>query len=138
MIRVVHYVTYDGIDPFERWFLRQSSQVRARILTRIDRIELGNLGDHRSVGKSVSELRIDFGAGYRVYYGRDGDALVVLLYGGTNWTVVRSNVRIKTSKGRNSFGMSTFRRSEMPVREHKASDYLSTPEDIAAYLNAAI
>ena len=83
MIRVVHYVTYDGIDPFERWFLRQSSQVRARILTRIDRIELGNFGDHRSVGKSVSELRIDFGAGYRVYYGRDGDALVVLLGGGT-------------------------------------------------------
>jgi probable addiction module antidote protein len=56
----------------------------------------------------------------------------------SSWPVVRSNVRIKTSEGRNSFGMSTFRRSEMPVREHKASDYLSTPEDIAAYLNAAI
>ena len=51
---------------------------------RIDRIEMGNFGDHHSVGHGVSELRLDFGPGYRVYYGRDGADLVVLLGGGDN------------------------------------------------------
>ena len=51
--------------------------------TRIDRLELGNFGDWRSVGEGVSELRVDFGPGYRVYYGRDGAELVILLGGGT-------------------------------------------------------
>ena len=54
-----------------------------RIQTRIDRMELGNFGDHRSVGAGVSELQIAFGPGYRLYYGREGNTLVVLLGGGT-------------------------------------------------------
>ena len=54
-----------------------------RIQTRIDRVELGNFGDHKGVGKGVSELRIDFGRGYRVYYGADGEELVILLASGT-------------------------------------------------------
>ena len=67
----------------DRWLRGQSADTRARIQTRIDRIELDNLGDHRSVGKGVLELRIHFGPGYRVYFGRDGDALVILLGAGT-------------------------------------------------------
>ena len=54
-----------------------------RVQTRIDRMEFGNFGDHKSVGGGVSELRIDFGAGYRLYYGRDGDEIVILPGGGT-------------------------------------------------------
>ena len=73
----------DGEDYFDQWLRRQSSDTRACIQTRIDRIELGNLGDYRSVGKGVFELRIHFGPGYRVYFGRDGEALVILLAGGT-------------------------------------------------------
>lgn len=83
MVAVVHYVGHDGEDYFDRWMRRQSSDARARIQTRIDRIELGNLGDYKSVGKGVLELRIHFGPGYRVYFGRDGEALVILLGGGT-------------------------------------------------------
>lgn len=83
MLRVVQYVTLGGQNPFDRWFRRQSAQVRARIQARIDRIEFGNFGDHRRVGEGVSELRLDFGPGYRVYYGRDRDVLVILLGGGT-------------------------------------------------------
>ena len=82
MIRVVHYVTWSGRDPFDAWFRRQSADVRARIQTRIDRIELGNFGDHSGVGKGVFELRLHFGPGYRIYFGRDGDTLVVLLAAG--------------------------------------------------------
>ena len=83
MIRVVHYVTSNGKDHFGEWLQSQNSQVRARIQTRIDRIELGNFGDRKGVGEGVSELRIDFGPGYRVYYGRDGETLVILLARGT-------------------------------------------------------
>ena len=57
--------------------------MRARVQTRLDRVELGNFGDHRAVGFGVFELRIHHGPGYRVYYGRDGDVLVILLAGGT-------------------------------------------------------
>ena len=83
MTKVVHYVSEDGADPFDAWFGNLSSEARARVQTRIDRVELGNFGDHRSVGEGVCELRIDFGPGYRAYYGRDGEKLVVLLGGGT-------------------------------------------------------
>ena len=83
MVRVVHYVSEDGTDSFDAWFRTQSPQVRARIQTRIDRMELGNFGDHKSVGGGVSELRIAFGPGYRLYYGREGNTLVILLGGGT-------------------------------------------------------
>ena len=81
-MRVVHYITQDSIDYFDRWMRRQTPQLRARVQTRIDRIRLGNFGDHRSVGAGVYELRLNFGAGYRIYYGRDGRDIVVLLAAG--------------------------------------------------------
>ena len=83
MFRVVPYVTHEGKDYFDEWFRRQTSQVRARVQTRIDRIELGDFGVHKGIGKGVSELRLSLGSGYRVYYGRDGGTLVILLGGGT-------------------------------------------------------
>ncbi len=83
MTKVVHYVSEDGTDPFDTWFVSLSSEARARVQTRIDRVELGNFGDHKIVGQGVCELRIDFGPGYRVYYGRDGEKFVILLGGGT-------------------------------------------------------
>ena len=83
MARVVHYVARDGRDHFGRWLQAQTYQTRVRLQSRINRIKLGNFGDHRGVGRGVSELRIHFGPGYRVYYGRDGDDLVLLLAGGT-------------------------------------------------------
>ena len=83
MVRVVHYVTEDGRDYFDEWLRCQDAEIRARVQTRIDRIELGNFGDHKGVGEGVFELRIDFGSGYRVYYGLDSKTLVILLVGGT-------------------------------------------------------
>jgi putative addiction module killer protein len=70
-------------EVFTRWFdgLRDR-QVRARINVRIRRLSLGNFGDAKPVGEGVSELRIDFGPGYRVYFARRGRILVVLLAGG--------------------------------------------------------
>ena len=82
-MKVVHYITQDGIDYFDRWIRRQTPQLRARVQTRIDRIILGNFGDHKSIGAGLYELRLNFEAGYRIYYGRDGSDIVVLLAAGS-------------------------------------------------------
>lgn len=68
---------------FSRWLggLRDRT-ARARILVRIDRLALGNPGDVKPVGGGVSELRIDYGPGYRIYFTRKGEAVVLLLCGG--------------------------------------------------------
>ena len=83
MIRVLHYVSESGTDYFDAWLRKQSPETRARVQTRIDRVELGNFGDHKGVGGGVFELRIAFGPGYRVYYGRDGHEFVILCGGET-------------------------------------------------------
>ena len=80
---------------FEAWFSTlRDRQVRARISIRIDRLALGNSGDVKPVGGGISELRIDYGPGYRVYYVRQGSALIVLLAGGDKRT---QNRDIKTA-----------------------------------------
>lgn len=83
---LLNYVTSDGKDPFQIWLRRLGDpRARARVRTRLDRVERGNFGDSRSVGDGVFELRLTFGPGYRVYFGVDGDN-VILLYGGTKDT----------------------------------------------------
>ena len=68
---------------YARWFRRlRDRQAKVRIDARIRRLSLGNPGDVKSVGEGVSEIRIDYGPGYRVYFVRRGEALVVLLAGG--------------------------------------------------------
>jgi|SRR5208282_13766 len=80
------FETKDGRIPFGEWMDElEGSRVYAIILNRLDRVENGNLGDCHPVGEGVSELRIDFGPGYRIYFGQDAD-LIVLLGGGTKRT----------------------------------------------------
>jgi len=81
-------------DAFAAWFedLRDR-QARARITVRIRRLSLGNPGDVKSVGGGVSELRIDYGPGYRLYFTRRGTAIVVLLCGGHKRTQERDIAR---------------------------------------------
>jgi putative addiction module killer protein len=72
---------------YRRWFAAlRDRQARARILARIRRLQLGNPGDVAPVGEGVSELRITYGPGYRVYFVRRGDQLIVLLVGGDKRT----------------------------------------------------
>jgi len=74
-------------DTFERWFTGLKDKVAmARIAARISRLSTGNLGDVKPVGESVSELRIDYGPGYRIYFIRRGPVVVVLLAGGDKRT----------------------------------------------------
>jgi putative addiction module killer protein len=75
---------------FARWFDRlDDDRARARILVRIRRLSLGNPGDTRPVGDGVSELRIPWGPGYRVYFSRQGATLAILLAGGDKRTQAR-------------------------------------------------
>jgi putative addiction module killer protein len=82
MLEVRYYVSGER-SPFADWFAELESVARAKVATAIARIEQGNLSNVKSVGGGVLEYKIDFGPGYRVYFGRDGDMLVILLCGGT-------------------------------------------------------
>jgi putative addiction module killer protein len=72
----------DGKSPFAKWFNKLAPVTAARIDKYLRRMEQGNFGDSRSVGEGVQELKIDYGPGYRVYYGRQGEKLIILLGGG--------------------------------------------------------
>jgi putative addiction module killer protein len=87
---VLVYRDRDGRLPFDEWLreLRDANAV-ARVLSRIGRIRLGNLGDCKPVGGGVSELRVDYGPGYRVYFGQKGQTLLILLCGGDKRTQER-------------------------------------------------
>lgn len=75
--------TVSQSGTFQQWIADLGDRAaRARINVRIRRAELGNLGDVQSVGKGVSEMRIDYGPGYRVYFTQRGQALILLLCGG--------------------------------------------------------
>jgi len=77
-------------DVFERWFAAlKDVNARARINIRIRRLTLGNFGDVRPIGSGLSELRIDYGPGYRVYFAKRGEFLVILLAGGDKRTQER-------------------------------------------------
>jgi putative addiction module killer protein len=94
---VIHYVTSAGKDLYQTWLARlKDKTARAAITRRVIRIELGDLGDHKGVGDGVSELRIDVGPGYRVYYGSVGRTIVVLLVAGTKGTQERDILRAKS------------------------------------------
>ncbi len=74
-------------ETYAKWLnALRDIRARARILVRVERLAAGNPGDARSVGEGVSELRIDYGPGYRVYYKKHGQEVVILLTGGDKRT----------------------------------------------------
>ena len=85
---------------YARWFARlKDREARSRILVRIRRLSLGNPGDVKSVGGGVSELRIDYGPGYRVYFVRRGETVIVLL-GGGNKSAQAADIRAASNLAR--------------------------------------
>ncbi len=87
MLEIRHYLTPEGKDIFLEWLLSlRDTKARIAIDRRINRIELGNFGDHKFCRDGVWELRIDFGPGYRVYYAIAGSEVVLLLSGGDKGT----------------------------------------------------
>ena len=84
-LNIVEYLR-DGKSPFEKWFNAVDATTAARITIALYRLEHGNFSNVKSVGKGVLEYRIDFGPGYRIYFGREGNELIILLGGGDKTT----------------------------------------------------
>ena len=84
--RILIYKESSGKEPFVRWIETLDKLSQIRIRKRISRMEIGHLGDYKSIGSGVFELRFFFGAGYRVYFGMQGDTIVILLCGGDKST----------------------------------------------------
>jgi putative addiction module killer protein len=83
MPNVTQYEQEDGVVPFTRWFDSLGVGAALKVRTAIAQMEAGNFGDHKSVGGGVWERRINFEKGYRIYFAKDGDNLVLLFWGGT-------------------------------------------------------
>lgn len=83
MPEIREYLERDGRNLFGEWFRRLNSEAARRVRTALYRIGLGNFSNVKSVGNGVYECKIDFGPGYRLYFGKDGEQIVILLCGGT-------------------------------------------------------
>lgn len=83
MIEVLEYQDQKGESPFASWFKGLEPTSAAKVTVAVKRIEMGNLSNAKSLGGGVFECRLHTGPGYRIYFGKDGDTLVVLLGGGT-------------------------------------------------------
>ncbi len=76
------YRAADGRVPYSDWLAGMDDKTAARVSAYVDRMKAGNFGDSKPVGDGVSELKIDFGPGYRIYFVRDGRTVIVLLCAG--------------------------------------------------------
>ena len=83
VVEVREYLSLDGTSPYAKWFDQLNAQAAAKVATAVARMAQGNFSNVKAVGAGVQEFRIDFGPGYRIYFGREGDRVVILLGGGT-------------------------------------------------------
>jgi putative addiction module killer protein/probable addiction module antidote protein len=119
---------------FDEWLTSLKDRVgKAKITARLQRLELGNAGDHAPVGDDVSELRVHSGPGYRVYYKQTDMTIIVILCGGDKSTQGQGH---QASEGR---GCRIVEGSDMvKLSKFDAAKYLDHPETIAAYLTEAL
>ena len=83
MVEVREYLDSAGSGPYVHWFAALNAAAAAKIAIAVTRLAQGNFSQVKGVGAGIYECRIDFGPGYRIYFGKDGDLLVILLGGGT-------------------------------------------------------
>ncbi|HKO08462.1 MAG TPA: type II toxin-antitoxin system RelE/ParE family toxin [Alphaproteobacteria bacterium] len=82
-MEVREYLKADGRSPYAKWFYILSAPAAAKVAIAVTRMAQGHFANVKGVGGGVLEYRIDFGSGYRVYFGKDGERLIILLGGGT-------------------------------------------------------
>ena len=113
MLSVVEYVREDGSSPYRSWFNGLHAQAAAKVATATARLELGNTSSVKWIG-AIGEYRIDWGPGYRIYLMWDGDALIVLLGGGTKKSQQKDIARARALAAEYS-----ARRAAAQLRRHK-------------------
>ncbi|CAA7623144.1 type II toxin-antitoxin system RelE/ParE family toxin [Magnetospirillum sp. UT-4] len=95
MPAVLEYLDEQGASPFGRWFERLDARAAAKVAVARIKLAAGHMGNVKAVGEGVSEYRIDHGPGYRLYFGNDGTALILLLLGGDKTTQPRDIAQAK-------------------------------------------
>ena len=95
-LKLVEYLE-GGASPFGRWFAALNAPAAAKVATVLYRLEQGHRSNVKSVGAGVFEYKVDFGPGYRIYFGQEGTTLIILLGGGSKKTQARD---IKTARSR--------------------------------------
>ena len=91
MIEIREYITPEGTSPFEEWFFNlRDRKAKAKITIRLGRVAAGNFGDHKYLCEGVYELRLTYGKGIRIYYGKEEDTIILLLLGGDKSTQTRN------------------------------------------------
>ena len=95
MTEAREYLDAKGISPCAKWFDRLNATAAVKVATAVHRMEQGNFSNVKGVGAGVYEYRIDFGPGYRIYFGKDGDRVVILLAGGAK---KRQDADVTTAK----------------------------------------
>ncbi|MBA2680560.1 MAG: type II toxin-antitoxin system RelE/ParE family toxin [Ktedonobacteraceae bacterium] len=96
-MQILEYINASGVSPFAQWLEKLDPSARARITVSVLRLEAGNFSAAKGVGAGIYELRMVLGPGYRVYFGKDGERLVILLGGGTK---KRQNSDIEIAQAR--------------------------------------
>jgi putative addiction module killer protein len=96
-VHIVNYLTDTGKEPFSNWLDGLDNQTKHIVRARLNRIRLGNFGDCKQIkrGGGIWELRIDYGPGYRIYFGMKNEILVVLLIGGDKGSQARDLEKAK-------------------------------------------
>lgn len=95
MFDLRYYLTVDDKAPFERWFEKLNATAASKVSIALVRLEQGNTSNVKSLGEGLAEFKINVGPGYRIYFGRDGAALVILLTGGDKASQRRDIERAK-------------------------------------------
>ncbi|MCW5590073.1 MAG: type II toxin-antitoxin system RelE/ParE family toxin [Legionellales bacterium] len=84
--QLLEYITDDLSNPFKKWFDELNAQAAAKVSMALYKMEQGNFSNAKSIGQGIWEYKIDFGPGYRIYYGRQDDTVILLLFGGNKKT----------------------------------------------------
>jgi putative addiction module killer protein len=95
VIDVQEYIDEEGKSPFGKWFAGLNAPAAAKVTTALEKVAKGNFSNVEPAGSGVSEYKIDWGPGYRIYFGKDGETLVILVGGGTK---KRQSSDIKTAR----------------------------------------
>jgi putative addiction module killer protein len=117
VLDVREYIGTAGRSPFTKWLRALNVQAAAKIATALERIADGNLSNVKPVGSGVFEYKVDFGPGYRICFGRDGERLVILLAGGTK----------KRQQGRHPSGKGEL--AGLPEQEDSGKDTMALTKD---------